>query len=203
MEAFSRRYEQVEGWLKPRHSRSQTGTFRSLRPYRHGDSLHRIHWRTSARRDELYVKQYEKHTRPKVTLMLDAYLEEADDERSRKQERLLDRAVSFTATLADEFEDMGVPYGYVSRSPERVSIAPATGRKHRFRVLEALATARSPQDRRPDDLARIMPSGNGRGGGVVVITTDAERPFARLPSHAIVLDARSKEFNDIFSLITD
>jgi len=43
----------------------------SLRDYRPGDDLRRVHWRTSARRAELMVRQDERAARRPVTVLLD------------------------------------------------------------------------------------------------------------------------------------
>ncbi len=43
----------------------------SLRDYRPGDDLRRVHWRTSARRSELVVRQDERAARRPVTVLLD------------------------------------------------------------------------------------------------------------------------------------
>jgi uncharacterized protein (DUF58 family) len=52
---------------------STYGTTRSLRPYRMGDPLRLIHWRSSARYDEFKVRELEAvHTAPVVTICLNA-----------------------------------------------------------------------------------------------------------------------------------
>ena len=47
-------------WLRAVSRKSALGEFRSLRQYREGDSVYHIHWRTSARMRELYVKEFER-----------------------------------------------------------------------------------------------------------------------------------------------
>jgi uncharacterized protein (DUF58 family) len=52
---------------------SSYGTTRSLRPYRMGDPLRLIHWRSSAHHDEFRVRELEAvHTAPVVTICLNA-----------------------------------------------------------------------------------------------------------------------------------
>ncbi len=41
------------------------------RPYRPGDPLKRIHWKKSAQRGELYVRQYEQPVRENLTILID------------------------------------------------------------------------------------------------------------------------------------
>ena len=56
--------------------------FHSLREYRPGDDLRSVHWRTSARRNELMVRQYRDSRDRSLLILLDAWLPangEADD----------------------------------------------------------------------------------------------------------------------------
>ena len=45
--------------------------FYSLRPYVVGDDLRRVHWPSTARRDELIVRQDERHWQGRTTVLLD------------------------------------------------------------------------------------------------------------------------------------
>ena len=58
------------GWRTPG---LQTGgdEFHSLRPYVIGDDLRRVHWPSTARRDELTVRQDERHQQGRTTVLLD------------------------------------------------------------------------------------------------------------------------------------
>ena len=200
IDALVRHHERASEWAGQARRKAQTGTFRALRPYRPGDSLWRIHWRTSARRDELYVKEYEEQTRERVLLVLDAFVDSRGDQ---SEFRLLDRAVRFTATLAGELEDRDVPFGLVSRCPRPVSLPPANGGRHLYDVWEALALAEPPQERRPDELLSGIQGRGWMRGGIVLVTPDPDRSFPSLPRDSITIDVRSKAFNDIFSLHTD
>ena len=58
------------GWRTPG---LQTGgdEFHSLRPYVVGDDIRRVHWPSTARRDELTVRQDERHQQGRSTVLLD------------------------------------------------------------------------------------------------------------------------------------
>ncbi|GAA5504938.1 DUF58 domain-containing protein [Novipirellula caenicola] len=71
------------------------GDFYGLRPYRDGDTLRKIHWRTSARLEHPVVAQYEQSRRYEVCLMVDAFLES-----SSASDVLVERAISAAATIA-------------------------------------------------------------------------------------------------------
>lgn len=73
--------------------------FHRLREYRGGDTPRAIHWRTTARRNELMVREYQHHQDPEILLVLDLWQPErptpADLER-------VELAVSFAATICTE-----------------------------------------------------------------------------------------------------
>jgi uncharacterized protein (DUF58 family) len=104
----------LPGWLelfdskitgvKQRKSRSLSdeGDFFGLRAYHPGDSPRWIHWRSTARMNELMVKQYQRADSREFVVVLDLF---SPSERSRDgrdlQYRLEDLAVEFVASMAN------------------------------------------------------------------------------------------------------
>jgi uncharacterized protein (DUF58 family) len=82
----------------PCHVPTAQAEFHGLRPYRPGDSLRHLHWRTTARRGELMVREYEDWPNDDLTIVLEARREpgEGDDP-------LLEAAISLTATVCWEW----------------------------------------------------------------------------------------------------
>ncbi len=70
--------------------------FHNLREYRRGDNPRAIHWRTSARRNVLMVREFHEHRRQNLFVLLDLWQpprpSPADNER-------IERAVSFAASI--------------------------------------------------------------------------------------------------------
>lgn len=73
--------------------------FHRLREYRAGDNPRAIHWRTSARRNELMVREYHQNRDQDLFLLLDLWVPERPSESDRERVEL---AVSFAATLCVE-----------------------------------------------------------------------------------------------------
>ncbi|QEG42344.1 DUF58 domain-containing protein [Roseimaritima ulvae] len=73
------------------------GDFYGLREWRNGDSQRWIHWRTTARLDELAVRQFEQQRRYELCLLLDASCASASP--SERDIEAVERAVRLTATL--------------------------------------------------------------------------------------------------------
>ncbi len=78
----------------------QPADFYGLRDYQRGDSLAHVHWRSSARRGALVVREFELPASPSATLVLDL-------DRSRPAERL-DAAVRAATSLLAAVRDAGV-----------------------------------------------------------------------------------------------
>ena len=72
--------------------------FADLRRYAYGDSLRRINWRASARRDELWVNEMHPERNTDVIVFLDTFVEAREEDEST-----LDVAVRAAATLADRY----------------------------------------------------------------------------------------------------
>jgi len=70
---------------------------RGVRPYRPGDSLRSVHWRTSARRRELMVREYDAAPSPELLLVVDPWL---PVEPTTEQRAALEAAFSLAATIA-------------------------------------------------------------------------------------------------------
>jgi uncharacterized protein (DUF58 family) len=81
--------------------------FQRLREYRGGDAPRSIHWRTTARRNELMVREFEHHRDHDTLVVLDLWASEkpTSDEYAR-----VELAVSFVASLcADQAAGGGIP----------------------------------------------------------------------------------------------
>ena len=72
------------------------GDIRGLRPYRPGDSPREIHWRSSARRNQLLVREYDRTEPLDLIIVVDPWLPESNPEANRR----LEWALSLTTSLA-------------------------------------------------------------------------------------------------------
>ena len=83
--------------------RSRAGTFHDefhhLREFRQGDSLRSIHWRTSARLNELMVREFEQNRNRSLLMLVELWL--PNDPEPRDFDRV-ELAISFAATACVE-----------------------------------------------------------------------------------------------------
>ena len=127
------------------HSRS-SGDYYGVREWQSGDSLRRIHWRSSARHGTLIVRQFEPHRNRDVAVLVDLWQPDKPDTEALQNVEL---AVSFAATVvADvcrkggsnlsigisgpepEFTSGPVSVGLLEGTMERLSLATASNQDH-------------------------------------------------------------------------
>jgi uncharacterized protein (DUF58 family) len=82
-------------------SLSDEGEFFGLRAYRSGDSPRWIHWRSSARFDELMIKQFQRADSRELVVVLDLFGGDANKNLKKGElEKFEDLAVEFVASIA-------------------------------------------------------------------------------------------------------
>lgn len=87
-------YEGIHGSRKPGRA---PGDFFGVRPWQPGDAIRWIHWRSSARRGNLVVRQFERPRRHDVALLVDLWYPRNPHANDMDH---VEQAVSFAATLA-------------------------------------------------------------------------------------------------------
>ncbi len=88
------------------------GEFFGLRDWQSGDSRRWIHWRTTAKRGELSVRQFEQMQRRQLSVAVDLY--QPKTKPSDAARLAVEKAIAFAATLAAEF---------VSRDRDKLAFA--------------------------------------------------------------------------------
>lgn len=146
------------------NSLGRTGEeFYALRPYAVGDDLRRIHWPSSARQDELLVRQNELPWQGRTTIVLDVRT-------SAHRGESLELAVSAAASILTATSRRQDLVRLVTTAGSDSDFAPGGG--HVQAIMEHLAVvAASPEA----NLGRTMEQLNRRstGGALVVILADA------------------------------
>ncbi len=132
----------------------------SVRQYVPGDPRHHIHWRTSARYDELHTKEFDQETGGDIWLVLDLdrHVQVGQGERSTEE-----IGVIATASVAALLLNAGRAVGLIIYGPEYQTVMPARGQGHLFRLLRVLARVRSgespPLNRVLEEIGRALPVG--------------------------------------------
>jgi len=139
----------------------------SVRDYRPNDPYRWIHWRTSARKNQLHVRQFDLDAAGDVWLLLD--LEEAV-QLGTGAEGTEEHAVLLAASLAARARLENRPIGLAAYGQAPQLIPPGQGEGQQWRLLRALALVHAdgdiPLTRALRDLSRTA----RRGSAAVIIT---------------------------------
>jgi uncharacterized protein (DUF58 family) len=214
---LTRRYFQLqrqasENRLGKRHDRSsQQEEYHGLRDYRPGDSSRWIHWRTSARRGELMVKEFEQQNEQDLAILVDPWLPRTKI--SVEQRDAMELAISFAATACLE----------TCRRPGRRLLLGWTGAtpgvcqgqasvKLLHELLEQLAVMRPATEGCLSELIDVLPGSTLRDSLLIIVSTrpvnlaeEAERSTRLAGSsarnmlgRAIVRNASQSELTELF-----
>ncbi|MEX2653981.1 MAG: DUF58 domain-containing protein [Acidimicrobiia bacterium] len=168
---------------RPEFSRRGGEDFYTLREYNYGDDLRRVHWPSSAKRDELMIRQLETPWQSRALVILDLRYQAYESEECF--EKAVRGAASMVRHLAQEGFDADLWAGGVSATPisqygavmEKLAIVEREGR------LDIRAVA-----------ARLRSV--GRGGALVLVTgvpdsdlLEAQRLMSREYRTTVVLSA--------------
>ncbi len=143
----------------------------SVRRYTVGDSLNRIHWKSSAKLNRLMVKEFETEVQTDLMILLDL---NRDAHVGRGQDGTEEAAVTVAASIARYLLDFDNGIGFSAVGQTEYTILGGTGDRHLWRILEALALCRA-EGRMPlGELLAVQESRLSRRMGVIAITPSVE-----------------------------
>ncbi len=176
-----------------RKTAAVTPSAAGVREYAPGDSLTRIHWPSTARRDRLISKEFELDPKSDVWLVLDSQrgvhcrmpaAEEPEPTRdtpfwARRPKFQLPPAteeycVAVAASLTDYFLHHDRSVGLAAYAPQREVIQPDRGERQRERLMERLATLRAQSDLSLAEALRLEGTSFPRGSTVVLVSPSPE-----------------------------
>lgn len=169
----------------------------AVREYAPGDPLRWIHWPTSARKEKLYVRQFDLDAAGDVWLLLDL---QAGVQVGAGPDGSEEHAILLAAALIGRARHENRALGLAAYTQEPRIIAPGQGAGQEWRLLRALALISADGETRLaaalDDLSRIA----RRGSAAVIITPTASAGWlpslltlaqAGVQAHVILLDRAS------------
>lgn len=173
------------------------GNAAGVREYHSLDPYHWIHWPTTARKGDLYVRQFDRDAAGDVWLVIDAQAAVQLGEGAQSTE---EHAVLLAAALAARAldETRGVGLAAYARQPQLVP--PALGAGQQWAILRGLALLRADGD---IDLGRALEELGDvarRGSAAIIITPTADAGWLPqlgqlsrrgLDSHVLLLDRPS------------
>jgi uncharacterized protein (DUF58 family) len=142
-----------------------------VRPYQHGDSPRSIHWRTTARRGELMVREFEEGSDDNLILVLDPWQPPAEfDTEKAFSEELLEDAVSLAGTICWEWcRQNAARFTLIVAGPAPAVLDGFTSRDYGLRMLEQLAVTPGYSERPDDGLCEALPRPASLAPGPIVV----------------------------------
>jgi uncharacterized protein (DUF58 family) len=148
----------------------QTVGAAGVREYLHGDSLRWIHWPTSARCQELFVRTFDSMPSSDWWIFLDMDRRvQAGEGQSATEEH----AVILAASLADRGLQTGKAVGLAAHGEELIWLPPCVTPDQRWQILRALALVEPGRHPLAELLARTGPAIQGHSG-LLIITPNLE-----------------------------
>ena len=181
--------------------------FRQIREYRPGDAIRSIHWRTSARMNELMVKEFHENREHDAVVLVDLF-DVADD-----REFINELAASFTATICHELarslRDANV--GFFLSGSENVAVTGKSSHDVWNQVLDSLAVCELSPKADTTWLAEQAAAFRQEGLEPILITTrpvEQQLDFGTATSAAAlraahVVHVNREELQDIFHLTAE
>ena len=111
----------------------------SVREYAYGDSLSRVHWKTTARTNRLMSKEFDVGSSNEVVILNDL---DKSVQCGRLDDSTDELSISVTASLTKSYTDSHTPVGFLSHGNDRYYITPGIGSYHFDRTMQTLAVAK-------------------------------------------------------------
>jgi uncharacterized protein (DUF58 family) len=174
------------GEAQRRRTHYVTTNAAGVRDYVPGDSFNRIHWRSTARKDRLVVKEFELD--PLVDIWLFANFSHSSlyehpnvqridgtgpimPDRSGLPPSTEEYVAVVAASLARYFVELERALGFAAYTPNRVVYQPERGNRQLTRILESLAVARSFSDYTLEQMLTLETPYFTRGTTLIIITS--------------------------------
>lgn len=173
--AWSRRLDMRNdgGQRSVRRRGKAEGDFYGMREWRNGDSRTWIHWRTTAKRNKLTVRQFEQRINQDLVVVLDLYRAE----KVAVSDPSIESAVSFAATLLFEYGRHGSTHMLIaSASKQPFELQGTSSPVFRQEMMERLAMVDATKnDSLPEVLANVLPKASS--SAKIVLVSPGERDF--------------------------
>jgi uncharacterized protein (DUF58 family) len=177
------------GEAQRRRAQQITTNAAGVREYVHGDSFNRIHWKSTARKDRMMVKEFEIDPLVDIWLFVDfsasSLVEEPTVRRINGSGPVIpdsyevppsteEYAVVTAASLAQYFVESERALGFAAYTPHREIHQPERGMRQLMRVLQSLAIARSFSPYSLHEMLTLETPYLTRGTTLVIITSSLE-----------------------------
>jgi uncharacterized protein (DUF58 family) len=161
--------------------------FNGLREYRRGDNPRHIHWPTSARANELMVKEFEPMASASLCLALDLA---ADANVGTGRHSTVEYAIKIAASVARHASTHGMLFRLTGRGSRALPMAAGLGVNHYRDTLEALAIAEADGVTSYAQVLEELAMHCRPGETIMVFLSESDSRFAQTLQAVALLRAR-------------
>ena len=180
------------GEAQRRRTHNITTNSAGVRDYVSGDSFNRIHWRSTARKNKLIVKEFEIDPLIDVWLFADfshgSLVERPHVQRIDNMGPVIptnghipqsteEYIATISASLACHFVNIERAVGFAAYIPNRVTHQPERGNQQLTRILESLAVARSFSNYTLGQMLTLETPYLARGLTLVIVTASIDKDW--------------------------
>ena len=166
----------------------------SIRDYVSGDSMNRIHWRSTARTGNIMVKEFELDPLVDIWLFSDFSADSLREDPSVRRVNSVGPVIPnsqeippsteeygavIAASLAKYFIDDQRVVGYAAYTPYRQVFQPDRGNRQLTRILGALAVARSTSNHTLREMLSLEVHQFTRGTTLMIVTSSLDQSWVR------------------------
>ena len=162
-----------QGGVNLAGSVGESEEFVSLREYRPGDPLRRMHWKSFAKMGRPIVKEFQEEFFVRHALALDTFSSLAYNE-------LFEEAVSVAASLAFTLQDHDSLLDLMFVGPEAYCFTSGRGVAHTEQMLEILASVQVCRDKPFRTLENLVLNHAGQISGCICVLLDWDAPRQEL-----------------------
>ena len=168
-----------QGQGRARMSKGQGDELYSIRQFAYGDDLKAIHWKASAKADNLLVREFATQETRVATLVLDNYGQRNADD--------FERSVSYAASVAHKLIREGYSLGLLTCGS---LVTPRSGYEQLYKIMDELAVIQLSQT------CRMPPDTDDKAlGALVLILGNNHAPFINSPFAALAGEAAMRVYN--------
>jgi uncharacterized protein (DUF58 family) len=183
----------ISGGEAQRHmTQNITTDAAGVREYVPGDSISRVHWKSTARRNTLIVKEFELDPLVDIWVLLDLSLESRVEAGNIRRvggtgaimpDNILSEpippsteeyGISIAASIVSHFVDAERAVGFITYAPERTVFQPDRGHRQLTRILETLAVAQSQQNMSLQKILALEAPRISRSANLIIITSSID-----------------------------
>jgi uncharacterized protein (DUF58 family) len=154
-----------QGGVSMASSIGESEEFVSLREYRPGDPLRRIHWKSFAKIGKPIVKEFQEEFFVRHALVLDTFS-------PRTHSEIFEEAVSVAASLAVTIEDQDSLLDLMFIGPQAYCFTAGRGIAHTEQMLEVLASVQTCRDKNFESLKDLVLEHSSQISGCLCVFLD-------------------------------